>query len=57
MSPFQSSKKLNEKIVFNNFENRRKKHLPKVKLGQSVRTADIKRVFSKGDSLNGSYIL
>ena len=30
---------------------------PKYKLGQLVRTADIKKVFSKGDSTNYSYLL
>ena len=30
---------------------------PNYKFGQSVRTADIKRVFSKGDSTNWSYKL
>ena len=33
------------------------KQKPKYKLGQLVRTADIKRVFSKGDSTNYSYKL
>ena len=54
MTPIQASKKSNEKIVYSNLQDRRDKHQPKYKLGQLVRTADIKRVFSKGDSTNYS---
>ena len=57
MKPIDASKKINEKSVFNNLQDTRQKHIPKNKLGQLVRTADIKRVFSKGDSTNWSYIL
>ena len=52
MTPFQASKKVNEKLVYSNLQDRRDKQQPKYKLGQLVRTADIKRVFSKGDSTN-----
>ena len=55
MSPIQASKKANEKVVYNNLQDRRVKQRPKYKLGQLVRIADIKRVFSKGDSTNYSY--
>ena len=57
MTPVEASKKSNEKIVYNNFRDDRVKQQPKFKLGQLVRTADIKRVFSKGDSTNYSYKL
>ena len=57
MTPNQSSKKSNEKIVFDNLRDDREKQQPEYKLGQLVRTADIKRVFSKGDSTNWSYKL
>ena len=57
MTPIQASKKSNEKLVFNNLQDRRVKQQPKFKLGQLVRTADIKRVFSNGDSTNYSYKL
>ena len=57
MTPDQASKKSNEKIVHSNFQDRRVKQQPKFNLGQLVRTADIKRVFSKGDSTNYSYNL
>ena len=52
MTPNQASKKSNEKLVYSNLQDRRRKLNPKYKLGQLVRTADIKRVFSKGDSTN-----
>ena len=55
MTPNQANKKSNEKLVYSNFQDKRKKLNPKYKLGQLVRTADIKRVFSKGDSTNYSY--
>ena len=49
MTPNQASKKSNEKLVYNNLKDNRKIQKPKYKLGDLVRTADIKRVFSKGD--------
>ena len=57
MTPIQASKKSNEKLVYNNLKDNRKIQKPKYKLGDLVRTADIKRVFSKGDSTNYSYKL
>ena len=57
MTPVQASKKVNEKEVFSNLKDRRVKQKPKIHLSQLVRTADIKRVFSKGDSTNWSYKL
>ena len=57
MTPNQASKKSNEKLVFSNLRDDRVKRQPKFKLGQLVRTADIKKVFSKGDSTNWSYKL
>ena len=57
MTPVQASKKSREKEVYSNLQDRRVKQQPKYKLGQLVRTADIKRVFSKGDSTNYSYKL
>ena len=57
MTPIQASKKVNEKLVYNNLKDNREIQKPKFKLGQLVRTADIKRVFSKGDSTNWSYNL
>ena len=57
MTPVQASKKSKEKEVYSNLQDRRVRQKPKFKLGQLVRTADIKRVFSKGDSTNWSYKL
>ena len=57
MTPIQASNKANEKLVYSKLQDRRVKRQPKFKLGQLVRTADIKKVFSKGDSTNYSYIL
>ena len=56
-TPFQASIKSNEKEVYSNLQDRRVRLKPKLKLGQLVRTADIKIVFSKGDSTNYSYNL
>ena len=53
----QASKKVNEKEVHSNLWDDRGKQTPKFKLGQLVRTADNKKVFSKGDSTNWSYKL
>ena len=57
MTPNHASKKVNEKLVYSNLQDRRAKQIPKFILGQLVRTADIKQVFSKGDSTNWSYKL
>ena len=57
MKPIDASRKSNQKLVYNNLKDDREKQKPKYKLGQLVRTADIKRVFSKGDSTNYSYKL
>ena len=57
MTPVQASKKSNEKLVYSNLRDNRRKLNPKYKLRQLVRTADIKKVFSKGDSTNYSYNL
>ena len=54
MTPIRASKKPNEKEVYSNLQDDRQKQTPKYKLGQLIRTADIKRVFSKGDSTNYS---
>ena len=57
MKPIDASKKSNERKVYSNLQDRRVRQKPKFKLGDLVRTADIKRVFSKGDSTNWSYKL
>ena len=57
MTPNQASKKSNEKAAFGNLRDDRQKRRPKFKLGDLVRSTDIKKVFSKGDSTNYSYKL
>ena len=57
MKPIVASKKSNQKLVYNNLKDDREVRKPKFNLSQLVRTADIKRVFSKGDSTNWSYKL
>ena len=57
MTPNQTSKKSNEKLVYLNLQDKRRILNPNYKLGRLVCTADIKRVFSKGDSTNWSYKL
>ena len=57
MTPIQASIKSMERKVYSNLQDRRVRQKPKFKLGQLGRTADIKRVFSKGDSTNYSYNL
>ena len=57
MTPIQASKKVNERKVYSNLQDKRRKLNPKFKLGELVRTADIKRVFIKGDSTSWSYKL
>ena len=57
MTPLQASRKSKEREVYSNLQETRRKLDPKIKLGELVRTADIKRVFSKADSTNYSYKL
>ena len=57
MTPIQASKNSNEKEVYSKLKDDREIQKPKYKLGQLVRTADNKQVFSKGDSTNWSYKL
>ena len=57
MTPNQASKKSNEREVYSNLRDDRQKQRLKYKLGQLFGTADIKRVFSEGDSTNYSYKL
>ena len=57
MTPLQATKKSIENLVYSNLKDNREFRKPKYKLGQLVRTADIERVFSKGDSTNYSYQL
>ena len=49
--------KKNEGIVYKNLLDRRKKLNPKIQINELVRTADLKKTFSKGDTTNWSYRL
>ena len=55
--PVQPSVKKNESYVFQNSLDKRKKFKPKFELNELVRTADLKKTFSKGDATNLSYKL
>ena len=57
LSPKDASLKKNEGYVYKNLLDKRKKIKPKYKIGDLVRTADLKKTFSKGDTTNWSYKL
>ena len=49
LSPKDASLKKNEGFVYKNLLDKRKKVKPKYEIGDLVRTADLKKTFSKGD--------
>ena len=55
LSPKDASLKKNEGFVYKNLLDKRKKVKPKYEIGDLVRTADLKKIFSKGDTTNWSY--
>ena len=57
LTPIQASLKKNEGYVYKNFLHKRKKVTPKFQVNDLIRTADIKKTFSKGDTTNWSYKL
>ena len=57
LTPIQASLKKNEGYVYKNLLDKRKKVTPKFQLNDLVRTADLKKTFSKGDTTNWSYEL
>ena len=57
LSPKDASLKKNEGFVYKNLLDKRKKVKPKFQINDLVRTADLKRTFSKGDTTNWSYKL
>ena len=57
LSPKDASLKKNEGFVYKNLLDKRKKVNPKFQINDLVRTADLKRTFSKGDTTNWSYKL
>ena len=57
LTPIQASLKTNEGFVYKNLIDKRKKVKPKFQINDLVRTADLKKTFSKGDTTNWSYKL
>ena len=57
LSPKDASLKKNEGYVYKNLLDKRKKIKPKFQINDLVRTADLKKTFSKGDTTNWSYKL
>ena len=57
LTPIQARLKKNEGYVYKNLLDKRKKIKPKYELGDLVRTADLKKMFSKSDMTNWSYRL
>ena len=55
--PKDASLKRNEGFVYKNLLDKRKKVIPKFKINDLVRVADLKKTFSKGDTTNWSYKL
>ena len=52
LTPIQASCKKNEGFVYHNLSDKRKKIKPKFQVNDLVRTADLKKTFSKGDTTN-----
>ena len=57
LTPIQASLKKNEGNVYKNLLDKRKKITPKFQISNLVRTADLRKTFSKGDTTNWSYKL
>ena len=57
LTPIQASLKKNEGYVYKNLLDKRKKVKPKFQINDLVRTADLKKTCSKGDTTNWSYKL
>ena len=55
LTPIQASLKKKEGYVYKNILDKRKKIKPKYEIGDLVRTADLRKTFSKGDTTNWSY--
>ena len=57
LTPIQASLKKNEGYVYKNLLDKRKKLNPNFQINDLVRTADLRKTFSKGDTTNWSYKL
>ena len=57
LTPIQASLKKNEGYVYKNLLDKRQEKKPKFQVNDLVRTADLKKIFSKSDTTNWSYKL
>ena len=57
LTPIQASLKKNEGYVYKNLLDKRKRIKPKFEINDLVRTANLKKTFSKSDTTNWSYKL
>ena len=57
LTPIQVSLQKNEGLVYNNLLDERKKVKPQFQVNDLVRTADLKKTFSKTDTTKWSYKL
>ena len=57
LTSIQASLKKNEGYVYKNLIDKRKEIKPKFQINDIVRTTDLKKTFSKGDTTNWSYKL
>ena len=57
LTPIRASLNKNEGYVYKNLLDKRKKTKPKYEIGDLVRTANLKKTFSKSDTTNWSYKL
>ena len=57
LTPIQASLKKNESYVYKNLIDKRNKIKPKFQINDLVRTADLKKTFSKSDTTSWSYKL
>ena len=55
LTPTEASLKKNEGFIYNNLLGKRKKTNPKIQVNHLVRTTDLKRTFSKGNTTYSSY--
>ena len=55
MTPIQTSLKKNERFVYNKLLDKRKRTNPKFQVNNLVRTADLNKTFSKGNTTKWLY--
>ena len=55
LTPIEASLKKNDGYVYNNLLDKRRKIKPKFQMGDLVRTAELKKTFSKSDTTSWSY--